>query len=90
MPKPLALNYLVAEKFGGPALVLQGAKDPLNDARSRAAELEAACPNIQVHLLDGGHCPVSIYLLWCCPLFCEIASTCAVVGDLLMIHGRKW
>lgn len=58
LPKPLALNYLVAEKFGGPTLVLQGAKDPLNNAKGRAAALKAACPNIQVHLLDGGHCPV--------------------------------
>lgn len=57
LPKPRALNYLVTEAFGGPALVLQGAKDPLNDAKGRANELERLCSNAKVVLLDAGHCP---------------------------------
>jgi pimeloyl-ACP methyl ester carboxylesterase len=48
---------LVAELYGGPVLVLQGARDPLNDAPARAAALAAACSNVRVHLLEGGHCP---------------------------------
>ena len=39
-------------------MVLQGAMDPLNDARARAAALDAACSNVEVQLIDGGHCPV--------------------------------
>ena len=105
LPKPRPLNYLVAERYGGPALVLQvcpkplqathlmlvqsapawriqggraacgtsgqacceqtlrgstrvgaqGARDPLNDAVQRASAIAAACPNVRVQLLDGGH-----------------------------------
>lgn len=58
LPKPLPLNHLVKDLYGGPTLVLQGAKDPLNDARGRASALQGACPNVRVHLLEGGHCPV--------------------------------
>lgn len=57
LPKPRALNYLVTEAFGGPTLVLQGAKDPLNDAEGRAKELDRLCGNAKVVLLDAGHCP---------------------------------
>ena len=57
LPAPLPLNHLVAELYGGPVLVLQGARDPLNDAPVRATALAAACSNVRVHLLDGGHCP---------------------------------
>ncbi|BDA47584.1 probable pheophytinase, chloroplastic at C-terminar half [Coccomyxa sp. Obi] len=57
LPKPLPLNHLVRDLYRGRALVLQGAKDPLNDARGRAAALQESCPNISVHLLDAGHCP---------------------------------
>ena len=39
-------------------MVLQGAMDPLNDARARAAALDAACSNVEVQLIAGGHCPV--------------------------------
>ncbi len=59
LPKPLPLNHLVRDLYRGRALVLQGAKDPLNDARGRAAALQESCPNISVHLMDAGHCPVS-------------------------------
>jgi pimeloyl-ACP methyl ester carboxylesterase len=57
MPRPRALDALIARDYGGPALILQGALDPLNDARRRAAELVAACPNARLVLLDAGHCP---------------------------------
>ena len=57
LPKPRALNYLVSEAFKGPVLVLQGGKDPLNDARGRAKEMERLCRNAKVVLLDAGHCP---------------------------------
>ena len=57
LPPPLPLNHLVADMYGGPVLVLQGAKDPLNDAMARAAALGAACSNVRVQLIDGGHCP---------------------------------
>ncbi len=33
----------------------QGARDPLNDAVRRAKDIAAACPNVRVQLLDGGH-----------------------------------
>lgn len=57
LPPPRALNYLVAEAYKGPALVLQGALDPLNDAKGRAAQMRALCGNLDVSLLDAGHCP---------------------------------
>lgn len=57
LPAPLPLNHLVTEMYQGPTLVLQGARDPLNDAPARAAAIAAACSNVRVHLLNGGHCP---------------------------------
>ena len=57
MPRPRALDALVACDYGGTALILQGAMDPLNDARRRAADLAAACPNAELVLLEAGHCP---------------------------------
>lgn len=57
MPRPRALDVLLAKEFGGPCLLLQGAKDPLNDARGRAEALGEAVPGIEVRLLDAGHCP---------------------------------
>ena len=57
MPRPRALDALLARDYGGPALILQGALDPLNDAKRRAADLSAACPNAELVLLDAGHCP---------------------------------
>jgi pimeloyl-ACP methyl ester carboxylesterase len=36
---------------------VQGVLDPLNDARKRAADIAAACPNVAVVLLEAGHCP---------------------------------
>ena len=58
LPPPKPLNYLVQDLYGGPCMVLQGALDPLNDARARAAALQAACSNVEVQLIGGGHCPV--------------------------------
>ncbi|KAG1659816.1 hypothetical protein FOA52_002153 [Chlamydomonas sp. UWO 241] len=58
LPPPRALDHLVRDKFKGPTLVLQGVLDPLNDARKRAAEIKAACPdNVAVVLVEAGHCP---------------------------------
>ena len=58
MPKPRALDVLLVKEFGGPVLLLQGAKDPLNDAVARARALGAAVPGIEVRLLaEAGHCP---------------------------------
>ena len=37
-----------------PCIPLQ---DPLSNAVARAKELEEACNNVQVQLLDAGHCP---------------------------------
>jgi pimeloyl-ACP methyl ester carboxylesterase len=57
LPKPPALNALVAA-FGKRTLVLQGALDPLNDSKKRAADLARLCPaNATVQLLQAGHCP---------------------------------
>jgi hypothetical protein len=40
------------------ALSFQGALDPLNDAKGRAAELGRLCPEyVTVQLLQAGHCP---------------------------------
>ncbi|GAX72694.1 hypothetical protein CEUSTIGMA_g150.t1 [Chlamydomonas eustigma] len=58
LPPPRALNYLVSDLFQGPTLVLQGALDPLNDAKGRAESLQRTCPdNVEVVLLQAGHCP---------------------------------
>ncbi|GIL75483.1 hypothetical protein Vretimale_8119 [Volvox reticuliferus] len=57
LPPPRALNWLISEAWRGPTLVLQGALDPLNDARSRARQLGELCPNVRVQLLQAGHCP---------------------------------
>ena len=72
LPAPKPLNYLVQDMYGGPCMVLQGAKDPLNDARARAAALGAACPNVQVQLINGGHCPVQSLSL--CVTVCVCVS----------------
>ena len=32
-------------------------QDPLSNAVARAKELEAACQNVRVQMLDAGHCP---------------------------------
>ncbi len=46
----------------------QGARDPLNDAVRRAKDIAAACPNVRVQLLDGGH--------WCGARPAPAASLC--------------
>ncbi|KAI8101460.1 hypothetical protein M9435_001566 [Picochlorum sp. BPE23] len=57
LPPPRPLNYLVSSLFQGPTLVLQGALDPLNDAKTRAHDIVESCPNANCILLDAGHCP---------------------------------
>lgn len=32
-------------------------QDPLSNAVARAKELETACRNVRVQMLDAGHCP---------------------------------
>ncbi len=58
LPPPRALNYLL-DVFNKPALVFQGALDPLNDAPTRARSLQQACTvnSVEVELVDAGHCP---------------------------------
>ena len=34
-----------------------GMQDPLSNAVARANELKEACSNVEVQLLDAGHCP---------------------------------
>jgi len=57
LPPPRALNHLVHDQYRGPAAVIQGVLDPLNDARTRAASLQATCPGIYTALIQAGHCP---------------------------------
>lgn len=57
LPKPRPLNHLVADLYRGPTLVLQGARDPLNDAVARANLICATCSNAELRLLEAGHCP---------------------------------
>jgi len=56
LPTPRSCDGLFAD-FGGPVLVAQGAKDPLNDAPARAAVFGRISPRVSVDLLDLGHCP---------------------------------
>eukprot|EP00208_Stichococcus_sp_RCC1054_P008027 CAMPEP_0206150500 /NCGR_PEP_ID=MMETSP1473-20131121/38333_1 /ASSEMBLY_ACC=CAM_ASM_001109 /TAXON_ID=1461547 /ORGANISM="Stichococcus sp, Strain RCC1054" /LENGTH=795 /DNA_ID=CAMNT_0053548005 /DNA_START=103 /DNA_END=2489 /DNA_ORIENTATION=+ len=57
LPRPKPLNWYVADQWGGPTLCLQGVLDPLNDARGRAASLKEACTNVELQLVEAGHCP---------------------------------
>ncbi|KAK9810106.1 hypothetical protein WJX72_004967 [[Myrmecia] bisecta] len=57
LPRPRPINYVIQDLWGGPTLVLNGRKDPLNNAVKRAESLQAACSNVEVKLLDAGHCP---------------------------------
>ena len=56
LKKPVPLNYLLSEMFQKPVLMLQGALDPLSDAVKKANSVQALCPNVQVDLLEAGHC----------------------------------
>ena len=57
LPPPRSMDGLFAD-FGGPVLIAQGAKDPLNDAPGRAAMFGriASGGAVSVDLLDLGHC----------------------------------
>lgn len=60
LPPPVSLNALF-QQFGGPVLLVQGAKDPLNDAVSRAkliASINKEKHQVSVKLLPLGHCPM--------------------------------
>lgn len=55
---PRPLNHLINQHFKKPVMVLQGVLDPLNDAKKRALDLGAACPeHVEVRLVQAGHCP---------------------------------
>eukprot|EP00892_Ulva_mutabilis_P007297 jgi/Ulvmu1/493/UM001_0501.1 len=54
---PRPLPYMLNTLYRGPVLVVQGVLDILNDARGRAAKLEAAIPAARLVTLDAGHCP---------------------------------
>ncbi len=58
------------------AATAQGAKDPLQNAKGRAMEMEKLCPNVEVIMVDGGHCPFDEQ-----PEFCNEKLT-AFVGSL--------
>lgn len=46
------------ELYNGPVLVVQGALDPLNDAVGRALAFRNIRPNVDINLLQLGHCPM--------------------------------
>ena len=56
LPSPVPLNDLL-HQYNGPTLVFQGANDPLNDARARAKQMRDLYPNLEVELVEAGHCP---------------------------------
>ena len=56
-PASLGVLRKVGLEANQPARVPQGVLDPLNDAKGRAAQLEALCPNARAVLLQAGHCP---------------------------------
>lgn len=53
-------HYLISviTLLTGPILIAQGALDPLNDARSRAASFAQIRSGIKTDLLELGHCPM--------------------------------
>lgn len=61
LPSPVPITYNL-EAFNGPTLVLQGVLDPLNDAKTRANEIEqnTDLPSslFKVVRLQLGHCPM--------------------------------
>jgi pimeloyl-ACP methyl ester carboxylesterase len=57
LPPPKPFNDLLRE-FEGPVLIAQGALDPLNDAKSRAKSFANIRSDVEVSLLELGHCPM--------------------------------
>lgn len=57
LPTPKPMNDLFRE-YGGPVLIAQGALDPLNDAKARAASFENIRERVTVDLMPLGHCPM--------------------------------
>ena len=47
----------VSEQYQFVCSARLGLQDPLSNAVARAMELEAACRNVRVQMLDAGHCP---------------------------------
>ena len=39
------------------SLFLQGKKDPMQNAQGRAKQMRKLCSNVEVVLVDAGHCP---------------------------------
>jgi len=56
LPTPEPMSSLF-DKFKGPALIAQGASDPLNDAKDRARQFGEIREDIFVDLMELGHCP---------------------------------
>lgn len=54
--RPRPLNYLLSEMYGGPVLLLQGALDPLNNAKDKGQRIQELCKNVQVEMVEAGHC----------------------------------
>jgi pimeloyl-ACP methyl ester carboxylesterase len=62
LPPPRSLGALV-QRSGVRTLILNGARDPLNDAVKRGRDLEAECARrglgaaVRLQLVEAGHCP---------------------------------
>jgi len=50
-------TYVRLIEFHEPWLHVSGMQDPLSNAVARANGLRDACNNVEVQLLDAGHCP---------------------------------
>jgi len=50
-------TYVRLIEFHEPCLHVSGMQDPLSNAVARANGLRDACNNVEVELLDAGHCP---------------------------------
>ncbi|KAJ7515707.1 hypothetical protein O6H91_22G024300 [Diphasiastrum complanatum] len=53
---PLPLNFFL-DRYDAKVLVIQGAKDPLQNSLQKANMLKAYCKNVSVALVNSGHCP---------------------------------
>ena len=53
---PTPLSSLL-EEIKCPTMVFQGTLDPLNDARGRAKQIKDLFPDVELELVEAGHCP---------------------------------
>lgn len=54
---PRPLPFLLNKLYKRPVLIVQGVKDPLNNAADRADALEAAIDMSEKLCIAAGHCP---------------------------------